>query len=89
MQSKLGNLSGQPWIRLKGEDPLYEANKPTEVLRDSDAAIVSDDPVGQHNPLVSQGPLDWIVLLRNPVINCPKGLQREPEEGGPWRISQR
>jgi hypothetical protein len=30
--------------------------------RGSDEVIVSDDPAGQHNPLASQGPLDWIVL---------------------------
>ena len=28
--------------------------------RGSDEVIVSFDPVGQHNPLASQGPLDWI-----------------------------
>ena len=82
MQSKLGNLSGQPWIRLKGEDPLYEANKPAEVLRDSDAAIVSDDPEGQHNPLVSQGPLDWIVLLRNPALTVRKDYRGNLERAG-------
>jgi hypothetical protein len=30
--------------------------------RGSDEVIVSIDPVGQHNPLASQGPLDWIGL---------------------------
>ena len=83
MQSKLGNLSGQPWIRLKGEDPLYEANKPAGELRDSDAAIVSDDPVGHYNPLASQGPLDWIVLSRNPVLTVRKDYRGNLGRAGP------
>ena len=29
--------------------------------RGADEVVVSDDPAGQHNPLVSQGPLDRIV----------------------------
>jgi len=29
-----------------------------EESRDSDEAVVSDDPTGQQNPMVSQGPLD-------------------------------
>ena len=57
-QSKLGNLSGRPWIRLTGKDPLYECINRRKIPRDSDAAIVSDDLVGQHNPLASPGPLD-------------------------------
>src|SRR5579863_7699850 len=58
-QSKLGNLSGRPWMRLTGADPLYEYINRRKCPRDSHAAIVSDDLVGQHNPLASQGPLDW------------------------------
>jgi hypothetical protein len=64
-----GTSQEQPWIRLKGEDPLYEYKiNRRKFLRDSDAAIVSIDPVGQHNPLASQGPLDWSVLAMDPVI---------------------
>ncbi len=35
-----------------------------EDLRVSDEAIVSTDPKGQHNPLASQGPLDWSAYCR-------------------------
>ena len=35
-----------------------EAISGGEGFRDSDEAIVSDDPSGQQNPLESQGPLD-------------------------------
>jgi hypothetical protein len=33
-------------------------HKPIRRLRDSDVAIVSCEPIGQHNRLGSQGPLD-------------------------------
>jgi hypothetical protein len=36
-------------------------------LRDSDVAIVSDEPVGQQNRLGSQGPLDWWCDQKNAV----------------------
>ena len=71
-----GTSQGQPWIRLKGEDPLYEYINRRKFLRDSDAVIVSDDPVGQHNPLASQGPLDW----RRPG-NGPRYLVRKDHRG--------
>jgi hypothetical protein len=38
--------------------PLRESISGGEGFRDSDEAIVSDDPAGQYNPLASQGPLD-------------------------------
>ena len=69
MQSKLGNLSGTTLDKTDGEKVrCTNTNKSAEVPRDSDAAIVSIDPVGQHNPLASQGPLDWSVLAMDPVI---------------------
>ena len=68
MQSKLGNLSGTTLDETDGEKiRCTNTNKSAEVPRDSDAAIVSDDPVGQYNPLASQGPLDWSVLATDPV----------------------
>jgi hypothetical protein len=48
-----------------------------EVLTDSDEAIVSDDLVGQHNPLESQGPLDWIAVGILFCQTCPNGPQRQ------------
>ena len=55
----MGTLSFPPaWVgRLDGE---YISRRVEG--RGSDEVIVSDDPAGQHNPLASQGPLDWIVL---------------------------
>jgi hypothetical protein len=87
-QSKLGNLSGRPWIRLTGADPLYEYINRRKCPRDSDAAIVSDDLVGQQNPLASQGPLDWRRPDDGPD-NMSERTTGEPAEGGRWRISRR
>ena len=72
MQSKLGNLSEHPGRDDREKIRCTKTNKSAEVLRDSDEAIVSDDPVGQYNPLASQGPLDWSVLARDPVITVRK-----------------
>ncbi len=47
-------------------------------LRVSDEAIVSTDPKGQHNPLVSQGPLDWIAHYRESRFLAPLGPQGYP-----------
>jgi hypothetical protein len=46
--------------------------------RGADEVVVSNDPVGQHNPLASQGPLDWIVL-GNFLLSFPSrgGLDRK------------
>jgi hypothetical protein len=49
-------------------------------LRGSDAVIVSDDPVGQYNPLPSQGPLDWSVLAMDPA-NLSERTIGVPAEG--------
>ena len=48
-----------------------------EDLRVSDEAILGIDPKGQHNPLASQGPLDWIAHHREPrfhALSGPQGL---------------
>jgi hypothetical protein len=69
VQSKLGNLSGTTLDKTeRGRSVVRILISRRKFLRDSDAAIVSDDPVGQHNPLASQGPLDWSVLAMDPVI---------------------
>jgi len=47
-------------------------------LRVSDEAIVSTDPKGQHNPLASQGPLDWIAHYRESRFLAPLGPQGYP-----------
>jgi hypothetical protein len=43
---------------LGWSNPCGESISHGEGGRGSDEAIVSDDPEGQYNPLVSQGPLD-------------------------------
>ena len=50
-------------------------------LRGAHEAIVSEDPAGQHNPLASQGPLDWSTLARGPDIIAPLGY-RGTVQGG-------
>jgi hypothetical protein len=52
-----------------------------EESRDSDEAVVSDDPTGQHNPMASQGPLDG----RVGVAGSRATLNREVlERGNPF-----
>jgi hypothetical protein len=55
--------------------------------RGSDEVIVSNDPAGQHNPLASQGPLDWIVL-GNFCFSFPSrgGLVRKDHNR--WRTNE-
>ena len=81
MQSKLGNLSETPWKRLTGEDPLYESISRRKFPRDSDVAIVSDDPAGQNNLLVSQGPLDWRRSGKDPDILSERTIGELAEDG--------
>jgi hypothetical protein len=74
-QSKVGNLS-----TLAGRQrPADEYISQKERLRDSDEAVVSDDPAGQHNPLASQGPLDWNVQCKHPDQHA-----REGHRGNVW-----
>ena len=48
-----------------------------EGFRVSDEAVVSDDPTGQHNPMVSQGPLDGRVgVAGSRAILNRKALER-------------
>ena len=69
MQSKLGNLSGAALDKTeRGRSAVRILISRRKFLRDSDAAIVSDDPVGHYNPLASQGPLDWNVPAMDPAI---------------------
>ena len=56
MRSKLGSPS--PY-KVVGQRPIVVKDKSMGGSRVSDEAVVSDDPMGQHNPLASQGPLDW------------------------------
>jgi hypothetical protein len=49
-----------------------------EGFRDSDEAVVSDDPTGQHNPMASQGPLEGSVG----VAGSRATLNREVLERG-------
>ena len=55
--------------------------------RGADEVIVSIDPAGQHNPLASQGPLDWIVL-GNLCFSFPSrgGLVRKDHNR--WRTNE-
>jgi len=55
--------------------------------RGADEVVVSIDPVGQHNPLASQGPLDWIVL-GNFCFSFPSrgGLVRKDHNR--WRANE-
>jgi len=45
--------------KVVGQRPIVVIDKSMGGSRVSDEAVVSDDPMGQHNPLASQGPLDW------------------------------
>ncbi len=65
MQSKLGTLWSSGATRSIPADRRTISRR--ERARGSDEAIVSFDPMGQHNPLASQGPLDWIVLVKGPA----------------------
>src|SRR5271157_2973258 len=48
-----------------------------EGFRVSDEAVVSDDPSGQHNPMVNQGPLDGRVgVAGSRAILNRKALER-------------
>ena len=48
-----------------------------EGFRDSDEAVVSNDPTGQHNPMASQGPLDGRVgVARSRATLNRKALER-------------
>jgi hypothetical protein len=68
-------------MRLTGADPLDESINRRKRPRGSDAAIVSDDLVGQQNLLASQGPLDWSVLAMDPVFLSERTIGA-PAEGG-------
>ena len=84
-----GASQEQPWMRLTGRRSVVRMLiSRRKFLRDSDAAIVSDDPAGHYNPLASQGPLDWIVLAMDPVI-LSESTAGVPAEGERWRISWR
>ena len=63
-----GKLSTPAHTRQYSKDSLDEENKTTKGSRVSDETIVSEDPVGQHNPQESQGSLDWIVIAAVPAI---------------------
>ena len=77
VRSKLGNLSWTALDKTERERSVVRILiSQRKFLRDSDAAIVSDDPVGHYNPLVSQGPLDW----RRPG-NGPRHLVRKDYRG--------
>ena len=66
-----------------------------EGFRVSDEAVVSDDPSGQHNPMVSQGPLDGRVgvagsraILNRKALErvIPSGITYSRERELRWRI---
>ena len=73
-QSKLGNLSAQG--RPDGENISRR-----EGSRVSDEVIVSEDLAGQHNPLASQGPLDWSILTNGPDTIALLGYRGTVEDG--------
>ena len=76
-----GTSQEQPWMRLTGRRAVVRILiSRRKYLRDSDAAIVSVDPVGHYNPLASQGPLDWNVLAMDPAILSERTIG-EPAEG--------
>lgn len=61
MRSKLGNLSlFQPIRDRRARTNWTKKISHAEEWRVSDEAIVSRDPMRQHNARESQGPLDWI-----------------------------
>jgi len=46
-----------------------------EDRRVSDEVVVSVDPMGQHNPLVSQGPLGRVAVSTGSAVHAPCGPQ--------------
>jgi hypothetical protein len=72
-------LATTPGRRRRAETRGTKKISRREGVRVSDEAIVSDDPVGQHNPRASQGPLDWRVHASNRSSAWPKGRLREGE----------
>ncbi len=71
-------LTSSPY-RTVGQRPTWTKKiSRWEDLRVSDEAILGADPKGQHNPLASQGPLDWIAHHRKPRLHAPLGPQGCP-----------
>src|SRR5208283_3067755 len=69
-----------------------------EGFRVSDEAVVSDDPSGQHNPMVSQGSLDGRVgvagsraILNRKALErvIPSGITYSRERELRWRIRKK
>ena len=56
MLNHLGDNYSTNRVLCQGDKALDKSMGGSRV---SDEAVVSDDPMGQHNPLASQGPLDW------------------------------
>ena len=95
-RSKLGTL----WIPTSGRFPWCSGLRREfisggEGFRVSDEAVVSDDPSGQHNPMVSQGPLDGRVgvagsraILNRKALErvIPSGITYSWELQLRWRI---
>ena len=95
-RSKLGTL----WIPTRGRFPWVQRTPPRihkwpGGIQSLDEAVVSDDLSGQHNPMVSQGPLDGRVgvagsraILNRKALErvIPSGITYSWELQLRWRI---